>query len=122
MPFFTKWKRPASYTLDCDPGDCVERAGYVPVKEQANRLRLAGINLAVYRAEQYDGEDAEQIDPSRTMDEFEQHDYFCAVDAMLREKYEKAQQRASKPKGEKVDGEPSADPATASPDATGGTK
>lgn len=94
--FFTKWDHPISFSLDCDEGDCVERAGYIPVKAQVERLRSSGKRLAVHRAEQYDGDDPEglEIDPSRTMDEFEAHDYFQTADRYLYNKYRNAQNKA----------------------------
>lgn len=111
--FYTKWDHPISFALDCDEGDVVERAGYIPVKEQAERLRAAGENLLQQRAEQYDGEDAEQIDPSRNMDQFERHDYFCAVDQMLTEKAKKARQQY---RDRKTQGKPPAEPLETPPE------
>lgn len=96
MQFATKWNRPESFSLDCDQNDIVERAGYIPVKAQVERLRLSGMQLAVHRAENYDGNDPEQltIDPSRNMDDFEKADYFSAVHEHLKTAYEEAQERA----------------------------
>lgn len=88
MEFSTKWRRPPVFVLSCDDTDIVERAGYVPVKEQVERLRTAGLNLFAQRAEQYDGEDAEMmtVDPTRNMDKFDEADYFKSADRYLYEK------------------------------------
>lgn len=105
MPkFASKWDRPESFELDCDIQDNVERAGYIPVKTQIERLRSAGLDLLAYRAEQFDGDDPEQLlpDPTRNMDKFDVADYMAAADRRLYSLYlEDRKKRAEKkaPKG-----------------------
>lgn len=105
MPkFHTKWSRPDSFVLDCDQGDIVERAGYVPVKEQVERMRLAGLQLQAFRYEQFDGDDPEQleIDPTRRMDKFEVTDYIRSADSYLYQKYQEAKKAKENDKKGKI--------------------
>lgn len=73
MPkFFTQYERPEKVFEIEDDTLIVERAGYVPAKQQIESMMYAGLRLRDFRKDEFDGETddeaLENYDPTRDGD------------------------------------------------------
>jgi len=71
MEFKTKWNSIPTYSIPNSGEIKVEKAGYIPIRDQINQMLLAGRRLNEYRKEFYDStnpRDDIDVDPTRSPD------------------------------------------------------